>query len=220
MPSETASISSHFPANLAAVNVGGHPGQQPTIDFQSQFVAKFSTQSRGCALNSTKIRPFKLHSAIPLALAFITTAQAANLDGLWRSESGLSHYRLWHCGDGICAKIIWIVEGPGVLDINNPDPTKRTRPVMGIEIVKNSTSTGPNSWIGAVYYFKHGRFYDGRAQLLESGALQVGICVTKRLKSLERTFLENMDCIRTQIFKIDCSGKRLSATVKRSCETL
>src|SRR6185369_2885807 len=99
------------------------------------------------------------------ALLLGTTAHAANPAGLWQSETGLSRYEVRHCGQGICVKIVWIVEGPEVRDIHNPDPAKRNRRVMGIDIVTNSKRVTDSRWTGHIYNFKNGRTYDGWAEL-------------------------------------------------------
>jgi uncharacterized protein (DUF2147 family) len=117
-------------------------------------------------------------------LAFVTalltgagTASAADPAGLWQSETGLSRYQIRHCGQGICVRIVWIVEGPEVRDANNPERSKRQRRVMGIDIVSNSRRTAENRWSGSIYNFKNGKTYDGWAELDRPDRLRMAGCV-------------------------------------------
>jgi uncharacterized protein (DUF2147 family) len=122
-----------------------------------------------------------------LGLGAVVPAYAADPSGLWRSESGLSRYRVRHCGQGICVRIVWIVEGPQVRDIHNPDPALRNRRVMGIDIASNFAPDGPNRWQGSLYNFKNGKNYDGYAALMDDTKLQVAGCVFGGIICLKQT---------------------------------
>jgi uncharacterized protein (DUF2147 family) len=128
-----------------------------------------------------------------LALATLPpgAAQAGDPAGLWRSESGLSRYQVRHCGQGICVKIVWIVEGPAVRDIHNPNPALRNRPVMGIDIVSRSHATGPNRWDGNIYNFKNGQTYSGWAEMISEDQMQMAGCV-----------LGGLICLRQRLFRM------------------
>ena len=127
-----------------------------------------------------------------LALLTPAGALAADPSGLWKSETGLSHYQVRHCGQGICVRIAWIVEGPDVRDIHNPDPSKQKRQVIGIDIVSNARRAAPNRWAGNIYNFKNGKTYDGWAEIDQSDRLRMAgcvfgglICLTQTLSRLE-----------------------------------
>lgn len=123
------------------------------------------------------------------SLVFFQTndALASDPTGLWQSESGLSRYEVRPCGPGICVKIVWIVEGPGVRDAHNPNPALRSRPVMGIDIISSSRAVRPHRWEGRIYNFKNGQTYSGWAQLESAGTLRVAGCIVGGLICLSQT---------------------------------
>jgi uncharacterized protein (DUF2147 family) len=114
-------------------------------------------------------------------------AKAGDPAGLWRSETGLSRYQVRHCGQGICVKIVWIVEGPEVRDVNNPDPSKRSRRVMGIDIASNFVPERPHRWTGSLYNFKNGQAYQGWAGLVGPNTLTVAGCVLAGVICIRQT---------------------------------
>jgi uncharacterized protein (DUF2147 family) len=119
-------------------------------------------------------------------------AGAGDPTGLWRSESGLSRYRVRYCGQGICVKIDWIVEGPEVRDVNNPDPALRSRRVMGIDIISKSKPAGKDRWTGEIYNFKNGQTYIGKAELIDRNHLRVAGCV-----------LGGLICISQNLYRLE-----------------
>jgi uncharacterized protein (DUF2147 family) len=137
-------------------------------------------------------RTIALQIAMLLTLAPHRAAHAADPAGMWRSESGLSRYQVHRCGSGICVKIVWIVEGPEVRDIHNPNPTLRSRRVMGIDIASNFAPSGPNRWEGSLYNFKNGKTYDGYAVLRDRDHLEVAGCI-----------LGNLLCIRQNLSRLE-----------------
>ena len=78
-----------------------------------------------------------------LAPAFIGECRAGDPAGLWLSETGKSRYRVTHCASRICVQLVWIIEGPQITDEMNPDPAKRRRRVMGIDIASIFSPTAP-----------------------------------------------------------------------------
>lgn len=50
------------------------------------------------------------HASVALCLAFgqMTTAQAANMDGVWARDDGNARVRIASCGDKTCATNVWI----------------------------------------------------------------------------------------------------------------
>lgn len=126
-------------------------------------------------------------TGLPVAAALIAIAgplHAADPAGLWRSETGKSRYRVSRCGSGICVNIAWIVEGPDVRDEHNPDPTKRNRRVIGIEIVSNAKPAGRDRWEGRIYNFKDGKTYSVRATLQTPDRMRFAACVAGGLLCL------------------------------------
>jgi uncharacterized protein (DUF2147 family) len=65
---------------------------------------------------------------------------------------------------------------PGT-DSNNPDPSKRSRPVLGVPILLEMKPTKPDRWEGKVYNAQNGKFYDSSITLLNDNQLEIKGCV-------------------------------------------
>jgi uncharacterized protein (DUF2147 family) len=63
------------------------------------------------------------------------------------------------------------------LDDQNPDPSKRHRPTLGLSILKGMQLTGPDSWAGRIYNADNGKTYSAKVKLLSSTSLLVEGCV-------------------------------------------
>ena len=80
----------------------------------------------------------------------------------------------------LCGRIVWLApptvsEGPP-FDSHNPDPVLRTRPILGIEIVRGLRQTRPGVWSGGeLYNPEDGRIYSGAIKL-KDGALELRGC--------------------------------------------
>jgi len=80
--------------------------------------------------------------------------------GKWFTEEKKTIVEVYKCGGKYCGKVIWLKEpknpdGTDKLDINNPDPEKRSRKKMGLRIVWDFNYKGNNRWGG-------GKIYDPR----------------------------------------------------------
>lgn len=76
----------------------------------------------------------------------------------------------------LCGNIVW-TKTPGGTDENNPDPAKRSRPVMGLEILLAMKQTGPNKWEGSVYNAENGKTYKAAMSLEGADALRMEGCI-------------------------------------------
>lgn len=76
----------------------------------------------------------------------------------------------------LCGNIVW-TKTPGGTDENNPDPSKRTRPVIGLEILLAMKRTGPNKWEGSVYNAENGKTYKAAMSLESDDALRMEGCI-------------------------------------------
>lgn len=110
-------------------------------------------------------RTFDLLSIL-LALACSIGAQTNSITGQWTEPTG-SVIRVGQCGSQIC---MWVValspRAPAIIDINNPDPAKRNRPLCSLEI---GSGFVPRSSIeakdGTLYDPKSGKTYHGQIKL-------------------------------------------------------
>lgn len=85
--------------------------------------------------------------------------------GTWLNTDKKGKIVLWECGtEGLCSKIVWLKEpndenGRPWRDMLNPDPVKRNRPVMGVDVLEGLKKVGPNTWQGYIYDPEVGKRY-------------------------------------------------------------
>ena len=114
------------------------------------------------------------------ALALIATpvlAQTAeDAIGVWENPENKSHTQFYKCGDGVCGKIVKVVDGQKI-DDKNPDPVKRSRAVIGLVIMQGAKKTGPNKWSGTLYNRADGKEYSGTVTVKSKDELDLSGCV-------------------------------------------
>ena len=120
-------------------------------------------------------------SAALLALAPLSAVAAASpLEGLWRTDDGKALVRIAACGQRMCGTIARVLAtGPDVprTDVNNPDTSRRGRPLVGLQILSGFTG-GPTEWKGGQAYDpKSGSSYKSSLRLNADGSLRVTGCV-------------------------------------------
>ncbi len=91
-------------------------------------------------------------------------AAASGPEGTWLSGERNSKILIESCASGLCGKVIYI-EDPakrGRLDVHNPDPSLRSRPLLGMTIMHSLKPEDgrPNQWRGHVYNPRDGKTYD------------------------------------------------------------
>lgn len=124
-------------------------------------------------------RTFGLATVCLIIFANPTSAEPA---GLWRERDG-GTIRVYECDPGYCAEIASVVPpidpktGGPVTDRRNPDPTKRTRPLVGVSILTDTKPDGPNQWVGRLYDCDHGRTFRGRLVEVDETTIRIEGCV-------------------------------------------
>lgn len=113
-----------------------------------------------------------------------TPAQTTVPAGLWLTQGGDAKVRISTCGGGgVCGFIAWLKNpkdpqtGKPVADSNNPDPAKRTRPLMGVQLLLGLRPDGPNRWSGQIYNADDGQVYRGNITVLGPASLKIEGCV-------------------------------------------
>jgi uncharacterized protein (DUF2147 family) len=115
-------------------------------------------------------------------LAGAGSVQAADPAGVWLTQGGNSRIRLADCGGAICGTIIWLKEpndpdtGKPKTDKHNSDASKRTRPLIGVQIVLGMKPSGADKWSGQVYNAEDGKTYSGNLTLNGGNALTLQGC--------------------------------------------
>ncbi len=76
-----------------------------------------------------------------VTFGLFSPAFAADPSGLWLTEDGEAKVQIYNCGQAFCGRITWLKDpnDPGTrqpkLDKFNNDASKRSRPVLGLNII-------------------------------------------------------------------------------------
>jgi uncharacterized protein (DUF2147 family) len=115
-------------------------------------------------------------------VALAGSALAADPAGMWLTQSGNSRIRLADCGGALCGTIVWLKEpndpdtGKPKTDKNNSDASKRSRPLIGVQIVLGMKPAGTDKWSGQVYNAEDGKTYSGNLTFSGGNSLQLQGC--------------------------------------------
>jgi len=91
--------------------------------------------------------------------------------GHWLTEEEKAVVEVYPCDDQFCGKILWLNEpknedGTEKLDTENPDPAKRDRKIIGLNIVWGFRHDGDNKWVGGkIYDPDNGKTYSCKMNL-------------------------------------------------------
>ena len=122
---------------------------------------------------------------LPIAvLLLIAAAPAAaappDVTGLWLTDDGKGVVDVEPCGQNMCGKIVRVLDRrPGVptTDVNNPDRSRRNRPIVGLQVL-SGFKPGTNQWEGGQAYDpKKGSSYKSSMRLNRDGSLRITGCV-------------------------------------------
>ncbi len=120
-----------------------------------------------------------------LLIAGILFLNAAKADtgaddilGIWLNSSGLGQIQIYKEGDKYFGKISWLKEPNGPkgnpkLDINNPDPGKRTKTILGSLILRNFIFDDGEWNNGRIYDPQNGKEYKCYMKLKDPKTLNV-----------------------------------------------
>ena len=84
-------------------------------------------------------------------------AEAPTPIGVWMDATGRIKVDIAPCGDALCGEIVWFrwpndAAGLPLVDLNNPDPTLRGRPLLGLRVLHSLRAEGPGRWGGGMIY--------------------------------------------------------------------
>lgn len=122
-------------------------------------------------------------ATVGVALMLSSVAHADGPEGTWLSQDGRTKVQIVNCSGKLCATVVWLGEpndpatGQPKTDKHNPDPQKRNRPLLGLQVARGMTHSGPNVWSGKIYNADDGRTYKANLTLNGSGTAQVQGCV-------------------------------------------
>jgi uncharacterized protein (DUF2147 family) len=121
---------------------------------------------------------------------FASDADGDAIVGVWATDpegdGGPAHVEIYADGDQFAGKIIWLEEplytpddagetaGVPKEDHNNPDPALRSRPIVGLIIMKGFAFDGKDTWHkGTIYDPENGKTYRCKVRLGGDGVLKV-----------------------------------------------
>ena len=120
-----------------------------------------------------------------VALLMLASAQSARAEeplGNWLTQGGNSRIKIADCGGALCGTIAWLKEpndpdtGKPKTDKNNSDAAKRSRPLIGVQIVLGMKPAGEGKWAGQVYNAEDGKTYSGNLTFTGGNSLQLQGC--------------------------------------------
>ncbi len=110
-------------------------------------------------------------------------ALAAEPEGTWLSGDGGTKVHISNCGGKLCGTVVWLQEpvdgktGKPKTDELNPDPAKRSRPMLGLQVVRGLSPSGANRWSGEIYNADDGKTYAANMQVADENTAKVEGCV-------------------------------------------
>src|SRR5882724_10849728 len=97
-----------------------------------------------------------------------SAASVADPSGTWLTEDGRARVRVERCGvslEQICGFVVWMKEpvdanGLPLKDQNNPDPAKRSRPLLGHQLMLGLRPAADGRFEGQIYNAENGKSYE------------------------------------------------------------
>ncbi len=113
-----------------------------------------------------------------------TPALAADpVEGEWLTQVGAGKVRLSPCDgkpDRLCGRITWLRDPADARarDANNPEPGLRSRPLIGLPMIRDFRKAAPGRWTGGkIYDPETGKTYDSKISINPNGTLKVEGCI-------------------------------------------
>jgi uncharacterized protein (DUF2147 family) len=127
------------------------------------------------------MRILVLSGTILLAATASAAAQSADPVGEWLVEDGSARIKVVSCPQAQNQPpslwgVIWAETKPGV-DAQNPEPSMKGRPMLGVPILINMKQTQANLWNGKIYDARSGSLYDSKISISRNDMLEVRGCV-------------------------------------------
>jgi len=107
--------------------------------------------------------------------------------GTWLTGDGRAKIRIDRCGPGqklVCGKVVWLKVpndgGAPRTDLKNPDPKKRARPVIGLQLIEG-LKPDDEKFTGELYNIEEGKIYTVSLERESEAELSVSGCMLKVL---------------------------------------
>lgn len=116
-----------------------------------------------------------------VSMSIASGAEPVQLEGTtWRTSSGDSTIRIETCGAQTCGRILAssFKQGESNLDTLNPNPSKRSRAIVGLVILSGLVRQPDGSYKGGtIYNPEDGKTYRSELKLNHNGMLEVKGCI-------------------------------------------
>src|SRR5512133_3683176 len=131
------------------------------------------------------MKVFTLLTILLLTTTAAFSAGQSDILGSWKTERGDSQLEFYRCGEKICGKVVWLKHpnyiaskdgpvGTTKVDRKNPNPALRSRPIIGLQVMKGLTAKGGNRWEnGTCYDPETGKSYKCKMTLKTPNKLQL-----------------------------------------------
>lgn len=114
------------------------------------------------------------------SLSFTSNENPDSILGTWVTSSKKGHIQIYRQGTRYYGKITWLKDpenpktGKPFLDEKNPDPEKKTKPILGLINLRDFTYSQKGVWEnGKVYDPESGKEYSCKLTLKTSSSLEV-----------------------------------------------
>jgi uncharacterized protein (DUF2147 family) len=106
-------------------------------------------------------------------------AQSPTPIGVWLHPNKRIEVEIAPCDDRLCGTIVWLkspndAQGRPLVDLRNPDPALRTRPLLGLTVLRGLRRADDGSWQdGKIYNPDDGGDYSALMSIEADGVLHV-----------------------------------------------
>ena len=125
-----------------------------------------------------------MHRLVFAALALMicassARAQEATAVGVWQDDSDRTQVEIYPCGDRLCGRIVWFkwpndAQGLPLVDLKNPDKALRSRPLLGLVVLRGLRPRKDHLWTdGKIYNPLDGFDYQASVVLQADGKLRL-----------------------------------------------
>jgi uncharacterized protein (DUF2147 family) len=139
-------------------------------------------------------RTFTVAASAIFCLAAAAPAFAGDPRGTWTTDDGKARIAIADCSGALCGRIVALTEpndpatGKPKTDHNNADASKRSRPMLGVQIVIDMKPDTADKWSGQVYNAEDGKTYTGSITLVDAKTLTLQGCALGGLICKNRTW--------------------------------
>lgn len=182
-PATHVALAHRLDRPCAGVPASGRTGRSVRSDDGRQRCAPAGTTGRLATMRMGRLLCGALICGA-LSVGGFAGGALADPTGVWLTEPGEAHVKIYRCGDDVvCGDIIWLKnplgrDGKPLRDVLNKDESLRGREVIGIQVLFDLEDDGGGEWEdGEIYNAKDGKTYDAELEEVGKNTLEVSGCV-------------------------------------------